>query len=246
VIRVERVAEPSEFDRKCRVPGNRWIAANPGRRPNALWAAFTAALADGFQQRCGYSAVLIQNGTVDHFLSWKNRPELTYEWSNYRYADHRLNAKKQNIDDAILDPYEVGDDWFEILLPSLQMRVTDRVPAKLRKRAELTLRRLGLVTTSASWPIAPHGGACSLRAPSGEHARGGAAARARDRARRRHAGSEAVFDDAASPAAWRQPIAGQHHTPALTECRGADDLAEAKVSEEHMNSTMRVECGSRP
>lgn len=88
--------------------------------------------------------MLIQNGTVDHFLSWKNRPELTYEWSNYRYADHRLNAKKQNIDDAILDPYEVGDDWFEILLPSLQMRMTDRVTAKMRKRAELTLRRLGL------------------------------------------------------------------------------------------------------
>lgn len=49
-----------------------------------------------------------------------------------------------NIDEAIVDPFEVGDDWFEILLPSLQMRVTARVPAKLRKRAELTLRRLGL------------------------------------------------------------------------------------------------------
>lgn len=144
MIRVERVSKPSRFDRDCRRPGNRWLDANPGRRPKALWAPFTAALAEGFQQRCGYSAVLIQNGTVDHFLSWKNRPELTYEWSNYRYADHRLNAKKQNIDDAIVDPYEVGDDWFEILLPSLQMRVTDRVPSRMRKRAELTLRRLGL------------------------------------------------------------------------------------------------------
>lgn len=144
MIRVERVSKPSGFDRDCLRPGNRWLAANPGRRPRAFWAPFTAALAEGFEQRCGYAAVLIQNGTIDHFLSWKNQPELTYEWSNYRYADHRLNAKKQNIDDAIVDPYEVGDDWFEILLPSLQMRVTDRVPAKMRKRAELTLRRLGL------------------------------------------------------------------------------------------------------
>lgn len=168
MIRVERVMTPSEFNRDCRRAGNRWLAANPGRRPRPLWVPFTAALAEGFQQRCGYSAVLIQNGTVDHFLSWKNRPELTYEWSNYRYADHRLNAKKQNIDDAIVDPYEVGDDWFEILLPSLQMRVTERVPAKMRKTAELTLRRLGLdhderiVAYRAAWWRMFHRGELSL------------------------------------------------------------------------------------
>lgn len=144
MIRVGRVAKPSGFDRECRRPGNRWLADNPGRRPRALWTPFTAALARGFEQRCGYSAVLIQNGTIDHFLSWRNRPELTYEWSNYRYADHRLNARKQTIDDALLDPFEVGDDWFEILLPSLQMRVTRRTPRTMRARAELTLRRLGL------------------------------------------------------------------------------------------------------
>ena len=83
MIRVERVSKPSRFDRDCRRPGKRWLAANPGRRPRAFWAPFTAALAEGFHQRCGYSAVLIQNGTIDHFLSWKNLPELTYEWSNY-------------------------------------------------------------------------------------------------------------------------------------------------------------------
>lgn len=157
MIRVAPVAKPKGFDRDCRRPGKLWLGANPGRRPKALWSTFTAALAEGFQQRCGYSAVRIQNGTVDHFLSWKNRPDLTYEWSNYRYADHRLNAKMQNLDDAILDPYEVGDDWFEILLPSLQMRVTHHVPAKLRKKAQVTLRRLGLdhderiVAYRASW-----------------------------------------------------------------------------------------------
>ena len=145
MIRVQRVPEPSTFDRDCRRPGKQWAAANPqAMRPKPLWRPFTAALEAGFQHRCGYSAVRIQNGTIDHFSSWKSRPDLAFEWTNYRYADARLNSKKQRLDGEILDPFTVGDDWFEIVLPSLQMRVTDRVPPRMRARAQFTLRRLGL------------------------------------------------------------------------------------------------------
>lgn len=145
MIRVRRVPEPSTFDRDCRRPGKQWAADNPrARRPKPLWRPFTAALAEGFQQRCGYSAVRIQNGTVDHFSSWKSRPELAFEWANYRYADARLNSKKQTFDAAIVDPFTIGDDWFEILLPSLQMRLTSHVPRRMRARAQFTLRQLGL------------------------------------------------------------------------------------------------------
>jgi hypothetical protein len=38
----------------------------------------------------------------------------------------------------------VGDGWFEILLPSLQMTVSDAVPAKYREKANFTLKRLKL------------------------------------------------------------------------------------------------------
>lgn len=44
----------------------------------------------------------------------------------------------------MLDPFEVQDDWFEIVLPSLQLRMTDRIPDHLRTRATYTLSRLGL------------------------------------------------------------------------------------------------------
>lgn len=44
----------------------------------------------------------------------------------------------------ILDPYAVEDGWFEILLPSLQLVVTDAVPERLRVRAEFVLDRLRL------------------------------------------------------------------------------------------------------
>ena len=44
----------------------------------------------------------------------------------------------------LLDPFEIEDGWFEILLPSLQLRVSDSVPDELRGRAEHMLNRLHL------------------------------------------------------------------------------------------------------
>lgn len=38
----------------------------------------------------------------------------------------------------------MGDDWFEIILPSLQLVLTDKVPPAERTRAEFTLKRLYL------------------------------------------------------------------------------------------------------
>jgi len=165
VIRVRPGTPPRGFDAECRRPGNTWLAANrSARRPKAFWLKFVEDLARAFEQRCGYSAIIIQNGTVDHFQSWKNNRNLAYEWSNYRYADGRINARKQNVDDAVLDPFEVQDDWFEIILPSLQLRMTDKVPSSMRDRAAYTIKRLGLdhderiVTYRAQWYYKYHCG----------------------------------------------------------------------------------------
>jgi hypothetical protein len=112
---------------------------------------------------------MIPNGTVDHFLSWKRNPELAYEWSNFRYVDGRINSRKQLADDDVLDPFEVDDDWFEIILPSLQLRLTDHVPKPLRARARYTLERLGLahderiVAYRAQWYCQYHCGDLTLR-----------------------------------------------------------------------------------
>lgn len=158
MIRVRPAKIPDRFGEDCKRAGDAWLAANPNApRPKPLWRAFVRDLAQAFDERCGYSAILIQNGTVDHFQSWKHNRALAYEWSNYRYADGRINAKKQTADGAVLDPFEVEDDWFEILLPSLQLRMTDRVPEHLRERAAYTLTRLGLdhderiITYRARW-----------------------------------------------------------------------------------------------
>lgn len=83
-------------------------------------------------------------GTVDHYLSCDNHRHLAYEWSNYRFVSSTLNSSKRTKDDKVLDPYQVADGWFEILLPSLQMRTTDAVPPELREKAEFTLTELHL------------------------------------------------------------------------------------------------------
>ena len=145
MIRCEKVPEPGGFDLGVRRPGHAWLAEHPtASRPRPLWRPYLAYLAEGFGHRCGYTAMHIEDGTVDHYRSCANYPDLIYEWSNYRFASQRINAVKQSADDRVLDPFEVGDDWFEILLPSLLMVPTERVPIEVRARAAFTLQRLGL------------------------------------------------------------------------------------------------------
>ncbi len=84
-------------------------------------------------------------GTVDHFVSRDEDPSLAYEWTNFRYAAAWINSSKSALrSDQVLDPFEVGDGWFEIILPSCQMVLTDRCPPEFRDRAQTMLKRLKL------------------------------------------------------------------------------------------------------
>ena len=143
------ISEPSEFDRVCRQPGNQWLAAHPSTDSMSFpsyWTRFEADLETAFASRCGWWAMRIQCGTVDHYFC-KNKPEsrhLIYEWSNYRHAAPTLNSSKKELDDQVLDPFEVQPGWFEVLLPSLQLVRTALVPAHLQAKADFTLQRLKL------------------------------------------------------------------------------------------------------
>lgn len=145
MIRVVPPGEPPAFDGECRRKGTAWLRSHRGAlRPRDFWGRFKPALADGFHGLCGYGAMFEPVGTIDHFTSWKRAPHLAYEWSNYRFAAQWINSSKQKADDEVLDPFEVEDGWFEVLLPSLQLVVTDKVPAPLRAKALRTLERLHL------------------------------------------------------------------------------------------------------
>jgi hypothetical protein len=149
MIRFKLQTEPANFDARCRKRGLRWLRANPcyEGRPCDYWSEFELQLRNAFNGLCGYCAMLVMKAQVDHFipvalLKVQGKDTLAYEWSNYRYGEGVLNQKKGKH--KILDPFEVGDDWFEVLLPSLQLVITPNVPRRKRKLAEFTLEKLGL------------------------------------------------------------------------------------------------------
>ncbi|MCL2824723.1 MAG: hypothetical protein FWD57_12090, partial [Polyangiaceae bacterium] len=150
VIRVEPAPEPETFDAECRQPGNAWLKANPDRDPRTrgkLWRGFRQDLREAFHRRCGFLAFWISPGagTVDHFAPISTHRSLAFEWRNYRYIDGDINSSKGAVPcDKLLDPFEVQDDWFEIDLPSMELRFVGDVPDDVRIRAEFTLDRLGL------------------------------------------------------------------------------------------------------
>ncbi len=145
MIRVDRAQEPPQFDLNARQPGLAWLAANPATpRPRDFWTPFQPDLAQAFNNLCGYRAMWDMDGTVDHYLSFKNHRNLAYEWDNYRYVSGSVNSSKRNLDDQVLDPFEVFDDWFEISLPSFQLVLTDQVPADIQTKAQFTVERLKL------------------------------------------------------------------------------------------------------
>lgn len=143
--RFQRAPEPADFDEKCRQRGLAWLQSHPtSKQLRDFWSPFKTQLCDAFDQLCGYSCMFEPVGTVDHYLSCSVHRERAYEWSNFRFASQWINSSKQTADDDVLDPFEVEDGWFEILLPSLQLVLTDRVPPERRVRAEHTLLRLHL------------------------------------------------------------------------------------------------------
>jgi hypothetical protein len=139
------IPEPEGFDRKCRRCGQDWLSRNPVDRPKNYWSPFISRLADGFRDRCAFGGIYISEGTVDHFVSCDEDRTLAYEWSNYRFVSGRINSKKSKCPSSLLlDPFEVQPGWFRIILPSLQLQLTETVPPEARERAEYTLERLGL------------------------------------------------------------------------------------------------------
>lgn len=95
----------------------------------------------------------IPNGTVDHFRSWAGAggEAEAYEWRNYRYAAFEMNsAKKPAWDGKLVDPFEIDDDWFEILLPSCLLRIVEeRVPQDVLPRVRFTVEKFGLDQSEA-------------------------------------------------------------------------------------------------
>jgi hypothetical protein len=158
MIPVQKLAsanEPSLFDVNCRQPGATFLGENPPRDPHeksGWWSQFQPDLAKHFSYRCGWTAMTIGlDGDVDHFLACGHRKgspsphrNLAFEWSNYRYASGTINSRKGNHDNQVLDPCEIGEGWFEVVLPNFVLVPTALLPAELRPKTKTTIEKLRL------------------------------------------------------------------------------------------------------
>jgi hypothetical protein len=156
VPRLTSKNEPPLFNENCRKPGTAWLnniknAEKDPHKQDEWWQQFQPALAQHFNYRCGWLATCIHlDGVVDHWLSCGPRKgkaspyrNLAFEWTNYRYATGTINSLKGKLDDSLIDPCEVQEGWFEVLLPSFELVATG-VPKELKDKAEATLEKLQL------------------------------------------------------------------------------------------------------
>jgi hypothetical protein len=129
--------------------GRTWLAIPGNRdkdRPRDYWSNYRNALKTGFRDLCGYTAMWAPVGTTDHYIPWakvrgSRKAHQAYQWSNVRYSVDWFNRDRKAT--QVPDPYTVGDDWFELLLPSLELVATAHVPAAEVKKVQDALFWLG-------------------------------------------------------------------------------------------------------
>lgn len=168
MIPVEPQPEPPDFDSKVRQRGLRalrelraeeGLAPRPGRprtRREAtttdelppFWRECLDDLHTAYQGICAYVSMYIEKvtgaRTVDHLVAKRSSGlEDAYEWSNYRLACARMNARKGAFAD-VLDPFEVGDGWFRMEPYEHQLLPSPDLDGALRSRVMQAIERLGL------------------------------------------------------------------------------------------------------
>lgn len=146
--RFARVPAPDGWETEGLAAGRAWLdktTHNPGKdRPRDLWSPYRDHLAAGFHELCGYTLMRDPTGTVDHFIPWsqlRGTPDAwrAYDWDNFRYSVAWFNSSRRG---PVPDPYLVDESWFELRLPSLELVVTDAVPASERPAVDNVMRWL--------------------------------------------------------------------------------------------------------
>ncbi len=126
MIPVTPQEEPEDFDIKVRQKGLKWLNENgldidkPKPKDVTLspfWQDCLEQLHLKYAGVCAYVCVYIErvSGTpsADHFVPKSAALKQAYEWTNYRLACLRMNARKNNYED-VLDPFILKPNTFQL------------------------------------------------------------------------------------------------------------------------------------
>lgn len=154
MIRVKPRPEPTapdfDFDADVRIPGERWLAENPKATANKMppyWRKAMPSLRRSYKGVCAwfccYVAQTTGGSSTDHFVPKSKARNVAYEWSNYRFACARMNARKRDASD-VLDPFALMDGWFVLAFTTMRVKpAADLAPTDL-SAVKATIRRLDL------------------------------------------------------------------------------------------------------
>lgn len=165
MMRVLRCPEPRaptfDFDALVRTPGDAHWAARPNPLPpktsvskyldrKPLWRLALPSLRGAFGEVCAYSCVWIDDtqgaATVDHARPKHRRPDLAYDWDNFRYASRTMNTRKGTARN-LCDAFTVRDDWFLLNFMTFALTPHPAIVAadpKCAARVQRTIDRLAL------------------------------------------------------------------------------------------------------
>lgn len=121
MLPIQAKPEPANFDLNVRQPGRNVLLVHPNPtekewKGKEFWQRSLPQLRTSYNQICVYSSTWIPHSTgthsVDHFIAKKLRPDLAYEWDNFRYVSTRFNSRKGLK--TILDPFLMVEFLFQI------------------------------------------------------------------------------------------------------------------------------------
>lgn len=119
MIRVKARNPPASFAANVHAPGQAYLLAHPvavkKEKWEAHWRNSIPDLRMNYKDICAYYGCHVAEttgaATVDHYLPKSKNRAQAYDWSNFRLACSRMNARKHNGTN-IIDPFAVVDGWF--------------------------------------------------------------------------------------------------------------------------------------
>ncbi len=149
MIPIEPKPEPPDFAERVRRPGTTFLEKVP--HPNTkqwenkeYWRKSLPDMRKLYNMICAYSSHWISLGghSIDHFVPRASRPDLAYEWNNFRYVFSKFNARK-GIQD-ILDPFQLEPDWFILDFDTFMVKPNPSLAPEQKAAVQHTIDTLKL------------------------------------------------------------------------------------------------------
>ena len=156
MIPVALQPESADFDAEVRQKGLLWLAqkgiapgcaAPKGTKFTAYWSYSNKQLWSAYSGVCAYLAIYFEwpsgAASTDHFVPKSQRPDLAYEWGNFRLSCLAPNRLKNKFNDVI-DPMVLAANTFELNLVTGEIRPSSFLQPTQIQAATKTIKRLKL------------------------------------------------------------------------------------------------------